>query len=166
MHRAGDLPINTRAEKLEFLLWGSPTLRYLFALIREHILPEPLKPGENREDQKKPRKLLVTEVTPLTARFIESVLKFAYIKIATVHSKLDQESRDALAKQFVNKDSKLQVLIIKYQGSAQGLYLHPACHIAFVATAAPNAALEDQAWARIRRVCDSSYLQVVYHANF
>jgi len=64
-----DMPIGTRAEKLEFLTFGSLTLRCMFYILQGYIL----KPNVKKS------KLLVTEATPLYAWFYEVVLRFAYL---------------------------------------------------------------------------------------
>lgn len=140
VHRRGDLPISNRMEKLTFLCYGSPTLRYLFYLINKHVLSSAKK------------KLLITEATPLTAWFIETALRFAHINATTMHAGLSQDQRQEVTKKFQNPASELEVMIIMYDVSAQGLNLHQACHVAFVGTAARNAALEAQAWGRVIRV--------------
>ena len=151
--REGDGPIRTRLERLEYLCFGSPTLRYLLYTIRREVLP-------SRDDPlAKKRKLLVTEATPLCAWFLEICLRYALIDVKVMHAELDQRERTATGAEFNRLESPLQVLIIMYDVSAQGLNLHTACHVAFVATAARNSALEIQGWGRILRVSVSEVFQ-------
>jgi len=141
--RPGDLPIGTRLQKLKFLCWGSPMLRQLLFTLLDSILPLKGRPAT---------KLLVCEHTPLVAWFIELVLRYAYISVRVLHAGLDQEQRSEYIREFNEPNSRLQVLIIQYNVTAQGVNMHKACYTCFVSSPARNAALEIQAWGRLLRV--------------
>lgn len=151
--RPGDAPIDTKRERMEFLSFGSPTLRLLLRTIISEVLPTLDSPKQRM------RKLLVTEATVLSAWFYEIVLKYGLINAKVMHSDLTQKERTTLSNEFLDINSDLQVLVIMYDVSAQGLNLHSACHVAFVATAARNCALEVQGWGRILRVSEAEGLQ-------
>ena len=76
----GDEPLDTGREKLAFLCYGSPKLRYIHYQIHTYVLPQSI--GE------KARKILITEDIPLTAWYWEIVIEFLYIDVAILHSGL------------------------------------------------------------------------------
>lgn len=133
------LPIDTRANRLKYLCWGSPKLRLLLRQVRDVVL------GQNT-------KLLITEDTPIVAWFFELVLQFLHVECYVMHADLSNQERQELVERFNDKNSTLKVLILMYNISAQGVNLHKAAYHAFVATGAINAGVEIQAWGRLIRV--------------
>lgn len=144
----GDLPIETRLEKLQYLAEGSPTLRYILSHVRDHLLQE-------KNDNRRPDKLLVAEDTPIVAWFWELALNYLYIETKVLHSGLNNEERTLLVKSFNNPRSSLKMLVLMYNVGSQGTNLDPCCNNVIVATGAINASLEVQAWGRVIRVGDA-----------
>lgn len=58
----GDPPVETRAQKLQYLAEGSPTLRYIISQVHEYIL-------QPKDTRRRPDKLLIAEDTLLVAWF-------------------------------------------------------------------------------------------------
>lgn len=77
--RAGDLTPETasRTEKVYFLAEGSPTLRYIIHRFRDWVLQS----GSSAP----PRKLLITEDTPLEAWLWELVCNYLYVQTEVLH---------------------------------------------------------------------------------
>lgn len=139
----------TRSDMLKYVDYGSPKFRYILRQMRDYVLQS--------QAGMKPRKLLITEDTPLVAWFYELVLQFLHIPTAVLHAGLDDYERQNLIDKFREKSSDLMVLIIMYSVSAQGVNLDSCCCRVLVATAAINAALEIQAWGRVMRVSNPAY---------
>lgn len=109
VRRRGDPDCQTGAQKLNFLTYGSPKLRYILEVVNQYSLP--LDPSC------RPRKLLVTEKLPLCALFFELVLNLIYVQAAVLHAGLSDTERVALVHKFNDPNDKLTVLIIMYQVS-------------------------------------------------
>lgn len=142
--REGDAETNTGLEKLRFLTYGSPKLRFILHHIHTYVVPQVA------QDQSP--KLLITEDVPLNAFFFESVLNMIYIETEVMHAALSEAERINLVKRFNDSNDSLLVLIITYQVSAQGVNLDSCCCRALVTTPAINAPSEIQAWSRLIRV--------------
>ena len=149
-HQLGDPSTGSRAEKLQYLAEGSPTLRYLLSQIRDYLLqPHP---------EGKAIKLLVAEDTPIVAWYWEMVSRFLYVDARVLHSGLTNEERRKLVEDFNTPSASIKVLIMMYNVGSQGTNLDPCCSRVIVATGAINASLEIQAWGRLIRV--SAVLQI------
>lgn len=107
VRRRGDPACKTGAEKLQFLSYGSPKLRYILEVIHQYCLP--------LVSTDQPRKILITEELPLCALFIEIVVKFLYIKAAVLHAGLTDVERINLVSEFNDPANELRVLVIMYQ---------------------------------------------------
>src|SRR5437762_1012200 len=88
----GDSPTNTGLEKLRFLAYGSPALRYILSQIRDYSLPTKANGTYG--------KLLITEDIPNLAWFWELVLRSLYIDSAVLHANLDSNEREVLQDRF------------------------------------------------------------------
>ena len=142
--RPGDPPTNTGVEKLKFLSYGSPTLRYILSQIRDYVLPT--------EADGTYEKLLITEDLPNLAWFWEKVLQFLYIDAVVLHANLGNNERQMLQDRFNDPNDSLKVKIVMYSVSSQGVNLDKACNRVLIATGAINAPLELQAAHRVIRV--------------
>jgi Helicase conserved C-terminal domain len=149
VQRLGDTDPNTGLEKLRFLAFGSPKLRYILFQIKTYVLPHTI--------HEKPKKLLLTEEVPLSATFWESVCNITYVETAVLHGALTDQERIALIKRFNDPDSTLLVLCIMYAINSQGVNIDKSCCRVLVVTAAVNAPLEIQAYSRVIRVSYPSY---------
>lgn len=94
----------------------------------------------------------MTEDVPMNAYFLEVVCKLIYVEAAASHANLSDLERDNLVNRFNNPEDTLTVLIIMYQALSQGVSLDSCCCRVVVATLAPNALFEIQAWSRVLRV--------------
>ena len=142
--RQDDAPVRTHFEQMEYLTLGSPSLRHAYRLISKHCLTPDSVKGH--------KKIILGTDIPVTAWFAETVFRHAYMGVAVMHSNLSQAQRAALADQFNDEKSDLQVLILLADVSIVGLNLHRACNMAFVMTIFRNLALEIQLWGRVNRV--------------
>ena len=140
--RLGDGAIQSRVEQLQFLTYGSPTLRYALHLISKTTF----------QKIKRNKKVLLGEALPVCAWFTEMVLKHAYIGVAVMHAELTQNERSKLADEFNDPNSSLVVLILLADVSIVGLNLHESCSTVFVMTILRNLASEVQLWGRGLRV--------------
>lgn len=144
VHRKGDPDLVTGKDKLTFLTFGSPALRFIFHQLHTYVLPQ--------SSQEKPQKLLLTENVPLTAQFWELCCNSVYVESAVLHAALSDAERIQLVARFNNADDPLLVLIIMHAVSSQGVNLDRCCRRVIVVTNAPNAPLEWQSWGRVIRV--------------
>lgn len=110
VRRRGDPDCKTGAEKLKFLTYGSPKLRYILEVINQYSLP--------LLSSDRPRKILITEELPLSALFIELVAKLIYVQAAVLHAGLSDAERIELVNKFNDPNDRLTVLIIMYQDSS------------------------------------------------
>jgi hypothetical protein len=152
VRRQGDPPVRTGMEKLRFLLYGAPTLRYILHQIHHYVLPHTVTGKKN--------KILITEDVPLNAFFLECVCNLIYVEAGVLHAGLTDSERVNLVNRFNDPSDTLVVLIIMYQVSAQGVNLDKCCSRVIVATPAINAPSEIQAWSRVIRV--SSLMELVF----
>ena len=95
--REGDSDVTTGSEKLKFLTYGAPTMRYILYQIHTYVLPHTITV--------KPRKLLITGDVPLNAFFWDSVCNFAYVETEVLNAGLTDLKRVNLVKRF--NDSKV-----------------------------------------------------------
>lgn len=142
--RRGDAETSTGREKLQFLAFGSPALRYILHQVRTYVLPQTAEGKTN--------KLLLLEDVPLSAQFWEMVLNFVYVETGVLHSKLSDGERIELVKRFNDAEDSLSILILMHSVSAQGMNLDACCCRVLVITNAINAPLEWQGWGRVIRV--------------
>ncbi|KAL1623787.1 hypothetical protein SLS54_004248 [Diplodia seriata] len=142
------LPLTCRKDKLRYLCWGSPKLRLCLAQVRDTIIN-----GGS--------KLLITEDTPLMAWYFELVLQFLHVETHVLHADLTAPERQNLVDSFNDPKSSLKCLILMYNVSSQGVNLHGASNVAFVATGAINAGLEMQAWGRLIRIAQKKPVTII-----
>ena len=116
--RDGDIDPKTssRIAKLCFLAEGSPTLRYIIHQLRDWVL-------DGQADLKPPRKLIISEDTPLVAWFWELACNYLYVQTEVLHSGLNNEARWNLVQSFNNPKSAVKVLVLMYNIGAQGVNL-------------------------------------------
>lgn len=139
VYAEGDGPISTRAERLKYLTWGSPTARYLLHEMCENYI----KKGDRE---------LVLEQEPLTARFWEIILRYLHIDARVMHSGIAVKDRSKLQATFNNPNSSMSALVILYDVTSEGRNMQQSCHRVFVATCARNYSAEVQAGGRVDRV--------------
>lgn len=137
VRRKGDLQLTTEIEKLKFLTFSSPALRFIYYQLHTSVLPP--------STEETPQKLFLTEDVPLSAQFWEICINFTYLS--------DQE-RISLVARFNDPDDSLLVLIIMHSVSSQGVNLDMCCNRVIVITNASNAPLEWQSWGHVIRVFD------------
>lgn len=97
-------------------------------------------------------KLLCSKDIPVSAWFIETVLKSIYIRAEVLHAGLNDRQRIALIREFNDPHSDLMVLVMMYRVSSQGANLDGACHRVCSVTSAINLPLELQVHHRPIRV--------------
>ena len=134
--RRGETYPMTGFEKLRFLTYGSPALRFILHQILHYVLP-----GMTAQ---KPNKLLLTDDVPLSAQYWEMCLNLAYVKTAVLHAGFSDSERVALITRFNDAKDSLMVLIIMHAVSSQGVNLDGCCSRVLVVTNAVNAPLEWQ----------------------
>ena len=139
--------------KLCFLAEGSPTLQYIIHHLRDWVL-------DGQADSKPPRKLIISEDTPLVAWFWELACNYLYIQTEVLHSGRNNEARWTLVQAFNNPESAVKVLILMYNVGAQGVNMDTCSCRVVVATGAINASLEIQAWGRVIRVGTTSHINL------
>ncbi|OTB00674.1 hypothetical protein M426DRAFT_26374 [Hypoxylon sp. CI-4A] len=123
----------------------SPILRYILHYVKENVL--------GRGPNKKIRKLLITEASPILAYYYELVLQFLLIHCRTLHSGLSPDERRDLIADFNNDDDQsCQVLIQMYSVNFAGSNLHKSCSQVLVASQAYSLAVQWQAIHRVIRV--------------
>jgi hypothetical protein len=61
-------------------------------------------------------------------------------------------AREDLRKDFTEPNGELNVLVLSYITSNEGLNLHPQCHHNIMVEQGVNYAQEHQAWSRVRRI--------------
>ena len=146
VHRpeAGDPPIMTHSQKLQFLCYGSPKARALCAQIRDYMLPA--QAGEPY------RKILFAEDTVPVAWFWELLFTGLFIDTAVLHAQLSHQERIQIVHDFNKPKKPLAALITMFGVSTQGTNFHEACHRVVVITPAVNAPTEMQMWGRAIRV--------------
>lgn len=130
--REGDIPVDTHRGQMEFLTYGSPTLRFALHLIQKHTLAS--------TDDPRPKKILLGEALPVCAWF------------AVMHAQLSQSERSDMADRFNNPSSDLTVPVLLADVSIVGLNLHESCNTVFLMSIFRNLALEIQCWGRANRV--------------
>ncbi|OAF63117.1 hypothetical protein VC83_00674, partial [Pseudogymnoascus destructans] len=151
--RAGDRLIKDATDLLRHLTFGSPKLRWILKDVTDHCLKQ--KPDGGRS------KLLCSEDIPVSAWFIETVLKSVYIRAEVLHAGLTDAQRIALIQEFNNPHSNLTVLIMMYQVSSQGANLDGACHRVCSITTAINLPSELQVHYRPIRVSQKEKVTIV-----
>ena len=88
--RPGDAFPYTRREQIKFLVFGSPTLRYILTQVRDYLLPS---------RNSRPQKIIVTEDTPAVAFFYEQVLNHLHVDTKIVTVKLSRKIESWIAKE-------------------------------------------------------------------
>ncbi|KFY24849.1 hypothetical protein V493_04993 [Pseudogymnoascus sp. VKM F-4281 (FW-2241)] len=126
-----DGPLETAADMIRILTFGSPKARYILREVLAWTFPGSQLPAE-------PRKILITEDLPVNAYFWELLLRGVYIRAEVLHSGLQNSERSQLISEFNDPASDLAVLILMYQVSAQGANMDGSCHRVIVATSAVN----------------------------
>lgn len=126
--RKGDTSPPTGIDKLKFLAFGSPALRFILYQLHIYVLPP--------SASEKPRKLLLTEDIPLSAQFWKLCVNFVYVECAVLHAGLSDPERVQLVARFNDPDDNLLVLIIVDSDSSQGVNLDRCCHRVIVVTRA------------------------------
>ena len=139
-----DASPDTALEKLKFMTFSFPALRFILHQVKTYVLPQ--------STTEKRRKLQLTEDIPLTAQFWEICVNFVYVECAVFYSGLTDPKRVELVAQFNNPNNLLLVLIIMHSVSSQEVNLDQCCSRVVVVTNARNAPLEWQNWGRIIRV--------------
>lgn len=156
--RKGDPVIDNASSLLRHLTFGSPKMKWILKDVVDHCLKRNADGGRN--------KLLCSEDIPVSAWYIETVLKSIYIRAEVLHSALTDPQRIALIKEFNDPLSDLTVLVMMYQVSSQGANLDKSCHRVCSVTTAINLPSELQVHYRPIRVSPSTPLSLnMYRAE-
>ncbi|MCJ1426022.1 hypothetical protein MMC29_003924 [Sticta canariensis] len=110
----------TGLEKVRFLTFGSPALRFILYQVHTYVLPQ--------ISTQKPNKLLLTEDIPLPAQFWEMCLNLVYVESAVLHAGLSDTERVGLVARFNDPEDSLVVLVIMHSVSSQEVNLDGCCH--------------------------------------
>jgi hypothetical protein len=143
----GDPETTTGLEKVKFLTYGSPKLRYILHQVHTYVLSQTAQDGS--------RKLLIIEDISLTAFSYQSVFNMLYVKSEILHVELFDIERVHLIKRFNDLNDSLLIFIIMYRVSAQRVNLDTCCFRILVSTSIINASSKIQAWFRLIRICSS-----------
>jgi SNF2 family DNA or RNA helicase len=93
----------------------------------------------------RPRKIIITEDTPVVAWYYERVLNHLHVPTKVLAAYLNADERKKVVDEFNNINVGVVVLLVMYAVSAQGLNLDPRCSRVLVTAPAVNTA------ARFRR---------------
>ncbi|ELR07180.1 hypothetical protein GMDG_08307 [Pseudogymnoascus destructans 20631-21] len=151
--RKGDRVIKDAADLIHHLTFVSPKMRWILKYVMDHCLKRRPDGGRN--------KLLCSEDIPVSAWFIETVLKSIYIRAEVLHAGLNDLQRIALIQEFNEPQSDLVVLVMMYQVSSQGANLDGACHRVCSVTTAINLPSELQVHYRPIRVSQKEKVTIV-----
>ncbi|ELR08416.1 hypothetical protein GMDG_08637 [Pseudogymnoascus destructans 20631-21] len=151
--RKGDRVIKDAADLIHHLTFGSPKMRWILKDVMDHCVKRRPDGGRN--------KLLCSEDIPVSAWFIETVLKSIYIRAEVLHAGLNDLQRIALIQEFNDPQSDLVVLVMMYQVSSQGANLDGACHRVCSVTTAINLPSELQVHYRPIRVSQKEKVTIV-----
>jgi hypothetical protein len=81
----------------------------------------------------------------------EQFVRLQGISCYAIHSKMDIGYRDRLKERF-NRFDDIDVLVLSYLCSNEGLNLHYRCHNSIMVEQGISYASEHQAWSRVRRI--------------
>ncbi|ELR04658.1 hypothetical protein GMDG_01517 [Pseudogymnoascus destructans 20631-21] len=151
--RKGDQVIKDAANLIHHLTFGSLKMRWILKDVMDHCVKRRPDGGRN--------KLLCSEDIPVSAWFIETVLKSIYIRAEVLHAGLNDLQRIALIQEFNDPQSDLVVLVMMYQVSSQGANLDGACHRVCSVTTAINLPSELQVHYRPIRVSQKEKVTIV-----
>lgn len=143
----GELPVETAADLIAFLVEGAPKLRAILSLLQSHQV---LLPPE--EQSPSHRKMLIVESCLVNAWFLEVVLNAALVGTRAMHSHLNNAERHALVDKFNEPKSALKVMVITYDIGSTGLNLHKACNLVVLAAPGNSRSQEAQAFGQCLRV--------------
>ena len=69
-----------------------------------------------------------------------------------VHSALGMNARESIKVEFTTPVGSVEILVLSYLVSNEGLNLHPCCHRSVMVEQGLNYSMEHQAWSRVRRI--------------
>ncbi|KAJ6162488.1 SNF2-like protein [Penicillium canescens] len=141
-------PAETGEELLEYLGYGSPCLRVVLDEILGRKVVHPLNPDKYNHHQK----LILVDLQPANAWFIEVVLRSLLVGVRGFHSHLSAVERDKLIAMFNDPKSDLRVLVMTYDVGTVGLNLHVACDRVILLSPGRSWGQESQAIGRCLRV--------------
>ena len=64
-------------------------------------------------------------------------------------------ARESIKVEFTTPVGSVEILVLSYLVSNEGLNLHPCCHYSVMVEQGANYSIEHQAWSRVRRIGQS-----------
>ena len=64
-------------------------------------------------------------------------------------------ARESIKVEFITPAGSVEILVLSYLVSNEGLNLHPCCHHSVMVEQGANYSMEHQAWSRVRRIGQS-----------
>jgi hypothetical protein len=144
----GEPLAQTAIDLLRSLVHGSPAIRLVLQEILKIKAIEKLDKAKYRHHQK----LLVGEVLPANAFYLETILRACLIDARVFHADLSHEGKSAMVDTFNDPNSSLKVLIMLYDVGAVGLNLHKSCNRVVIASIPRSRCQESQLAGRALRV--------------
>ena len=92
-------------------------------------------------------------------------LLLGYNTIA-VHSALGMTACESIKVEFTTPTVSMEILVLSYLVSNEGLNLHPCCHHLVMVEQGANYSMEHQAWSRVRRIGQSHKQVTEWLVNF
>lgn len=138
---------------LSFFTDGSPALRLVFQELLKAKAIDKLDKAKYGRHQK----LIIGEVVPANAFFLEAVLRACLIDARVFHADLSHHAKSLMVDMFNDAKSSLKVLIMLYDVGAVGLNLHKACDRVLILSIPRSRCQESQLAGRSFRVSLLSY---------
>lgn len=146
----------TASELVHYLVQGSPVMRQVFQELYQIKAIEPLDKKKYQAHQK----LILGEVSPANAYFVQCVLRAAGVDARVLHSGLSNKGKSDMVKLFNDPTSRFKCIIMMYDVGAVGLNLHHACNRVLMTSPARAFAQEEQLAGRALRVSPTNIIMV------
>ncbi|KAL2853237.1 hypothetical protein BJY01DRAFT_232331 [Aspergillus pseudoustus] len=153
----GEPPPHNAESLISHLTRGSPVVRLVF----QEILTVKAVERVNKAAFGHHQKLIVGEIVPANAFYLEQVLRACLIDARVFHANLSNHAKTAMVELFNDPNSTLKVLIMLYEVGAVGLNLHKACNRVVIASIPRSRAQESQLAGRALRITSEFPLTVV-----
>ncbi|RDW62917.1 uncharacterized protein DSM5745_10028 [Aspergillus mulundensis] len=153
----GEQRANTANDLISYLVEGCPVAR----LVCQEILAIKALEPVNKEFFGHHQKLIVGEVLPANAFYLQEILRACLIDARVFHADLSHQARSQMVDLFNNPQSTLKVLIMLYDVGSIGLNLHKACNHVVIASLPRSRGQESQLAGRASRITSEFPLTVV-----
>ncbi|KAI9376376.1 hypothetical protein BJX61DRAFT_490486 [Aspergillus egyptiacus] len=156
-HGEGESGVKTADALVAYLTQGSPAVRLVF---QELLAIKALERVDKRAYGHH-QKLIVGEVVPANAFYLQEVLRACLIDARVFHADLSHQGKSQMVDLFNDPQSSLTVLIMMYDVAAVGLNLHKACNRVLITSLPRSRAQESQLAGRALRITSEFPLTVV-----